>query len=81
MDEAISVTRHNGVASYREGNTMKINTKEYRASEEANRRMMDTTIWQACKILGYDVNSIKSSYAVFHELYERYYEEELAKAV
>ena len=56
-----------------------INEIDYRASDEANRRMMDTTIWQACRILGYDVNEIKSSYAVFHELYEMYYQEELAK--
>jgi hypothetical protein len=70
-----------GGASYREGNTMKLYLKEYMASERANRRMMDTTIWQACRILGYDVNSIKSNAQVFHELYKKYYEEELAKAV
>ena len=58
---------------------MIINAKEYRASQEANRRMMDATIWQACRILGYDPREIKSSYAVFHELYEMYYQEELAK--
>ena len=56
-----------------------IDAKEYRASMEANRRMMNTTIWQACRILGYDASEIKSSYAVFHELYEMYYQEELAK--
>lgn len=54
---------------------------EYKASKKANERMMNTTIWQACKILGYDANNIKSNYAVFHELYKMYYEEELAKAV
>lgn len=58
---------------------MAINIKEYRASEEANRRMMDTTIWQACRILGYDPNTIESSGAVFHELYEMYYVWELQK--
>lgn len=58
---------------------MAIDMREYRASEEANRRMMDTTIWQACRILGYDVNAITSSWAVFHELYEMYYAEEMAK--
>ena len=60
---------------------MIINTNEYKASEKANARMMDTTIWQACKILGYDVDNIKSNHAVFHELYEMYYEEEITRAV
>lgn len=55
------------------------NAKEYRASMEANRRMMDTTIWQACKILGHDVNKVRTG-DVFHELYEKFYREELAKA-
>lgn len=58
---------------------MTIGIREYRASEEANRRMMDMTIWQACRILGYDPNAIESSGLVFHELYEMFYAEELAK--
>lgn len=58
---------------------MAIDIREYRASEEANRRMMDTTIWQACRILGYDPSAIESSGAVFHELYETYYAEELER--
>lgn len=52
--------------------------KEYKASEIANARMMNTTIWQACRILGVDVNSAKTS-DVFHQLYQKFYEEELAK--
>ena len=58
---------------------MRIDTEEYRASMEANRRMMDTTIWQACRILGYDVDAVESNAQVFHELYEMYYQEELAR--
>lgn len=58
---------------------MAIDMKDYRASEEANRRMMDTTIWQACMILGYDPKAITSSWAVFHELYKMYYAEEMAR--
>lgn len=58
---------------------MAIDVKEYKASMEANKRMMDTTIWQACRILGYDPNSITSSGAVFHELYELYYAWELQR--
>ena len=57
---------------------MIIDAKEYQASQEANGRMMDTTIWQACKILGLDVNTVRPSEA-FHKLYEMYYQEELAK--
>ena len=58
---------------------MNLHLKEYMASERANRRMMDTTIWQACKILGIELGS-ESNAAVFHKLYEKYYAEELAKA-
>lgn len=58
---------------------MTIDMKEYRASMEANRRMMDTTIWQACRILGLDVNDPKQTRGAFHKLYEKFYEEELAK--
>lgn len=53
--------------------------KQYKASVEANRKMMDTTIWKACKILGVDVKTAKTS-EVFHALYEMYYKEELEKA-
>lgn len=51
---------------------------EYRASEEANRRMMDTTIWQACKILGIELGSASNA-DVFHRLYEKFYQEELSR--
>ena len=57
---------------------MTIDAKDYRASMEANRRMMDTTIWQACRILELDADSVRPSEA-FHALYEKYYAEELEK--
>ena len=52
---------------------------EYFATERANARMMDTNIWQACEILGVDVNGARVS-DVFHRLFNLYYEEEMAKA-
>lgn len=52
---------------------------DYRASSRANRRMMDTTIWDACDILGVDINGARTS-DVFHALYMKYYREELAAA-
>lgn len=58
---------------------MTIDMKDYRASMEANRRMMDTTIWQACRILGIEPGSASNS-DVFHRLYEKFYAEEIAKA-
>lgn len=57
---------------------MAIDINEYRACEKANRRMMDTTIWQACRILGIDPDGARPS-IVFHELFERFYAEEMAK--
>lgn len=50
----------------------------YKASQAANARMMNTTIWQACKILGLDVNNTRPGEA-FHKLYELFYQEELLK--
>ena len=58
-------------------NTMTIDIHEYRATERANARMMDTTIWQACKILGVDVHNCRTS-EVFHKLFLLYLEEERA---
>lgn len=58
---------------------MTIDMKDYKASMEANRRMMDATIWQACKILGIELGSASNA-EVFHRLYEKFYAEEIAKA-
>lgn len=54
-----------------------IDINEYRATERANARMMDTTIWQACEILGVDVNNCRTS-EVFHRLFLHYLDEERA---
>lgn len=54
-----------------------IDINEYRATERANARMMDTTIWQACAILGVDVNTCRTS-EVFHKLFLLYLDEERA---
>ena len=56
-----------------------IGSKEYFAMERANARVMDTNIWQACTILGLDVNGTKPSVA-FHKLFNLYFAEELEAA-
>lgn len=56
-----------------------IGSKEYFAMERANARVMNTNIWQACKILGLDVNGAKPS-VVFHNLFNMYLAEELEAA-
>lgn len=59
--------------------TSKFFNAEYFALERANARVMYTTIWEACRILGLDVNKVRVSDA-FHQLRVKYYEEELARA-
>ena len=45
------------------------------AENRANKRMMDTTIWKACEIVGEDPMTARPS-EVFHKLFNIYVEEE-----
>lgn len=56
-------------------NTIDIN--EYRATERANARMMDTTIWQAMRITGMSDKVYRTS-EIFHKLFLLYLDEERA---
>lgn len=71
--------RHTNHPPPERGHTMSntIDMNEYKATERANARMMDTTIWEACKILGVDVNNCRTS-EVFHKLFLLYLGEERA---
>lgn len=54
-----------------------IDMHEYRATERANARMMDTTIWQAMRITGMSDKDYRTS-EIFHRLFELYLAEEMA---
>lgn len=56
-----------------------IDMNEYRATERANARYMETTIWQAMRITGMSDKDYRTS-EIFHELFKIYLAEELAKA-
>lgn len=54
-----------------------IDMNEYRATERANARMMDTTIWQAMRITGMSDKDYRTS-EIFHQLFLLYLDEERA---
>lgn len=49
-----------------------IDINEYRATERANARMMDTTIWQAMRITGMSDKDYRTS-EIFHKLFLLYH--------
>lgn len=59
-------------------NDYKAMARQMEAENRANRRVMNTTIWKACEIVGADPNTARPS-EVFHKLFNMYVEQELQR--